>query len=145
MNLLLIIVSSIVGTTVMTIFSYVVSKSFNKLYKEPILLKYVLERMQVSISDNFTLVLGWFLHYIIGILFVVIYHFIWINGWMEISFLHSFILGLASGLVGIVAWRIMFAVSNSESKVDMNGYFFQLVIAHILFALTVMMIYQYYH
>jgi len=144
MNLLLIIVSSIVGITVMTIFSYVVSKSFNKLYKEPILLKYVLERMQVSISDNFTLVLGWFLHYIIGILFVVIYHFIWMNGWMEISVLHSFILGLASGLVGIVAWRIMFAISNSESKVDMNGYFFQLVIAHILFALTVMMIYQYY-
>ncbi len=144
MNVILIICSAIVGTTVMTLFSYLVSKSFNKLYKEPILLKYVLERTHVSISSNLTLFLGWFLHYVIGILFVVIYHFIWMNRWMEISIFHSFILGFASGLVGIVAWRFMFAVSDSESKVDMKGYFFQLVIAHILFAFTVMIIYQYY-
>lgn len=71
-----ILISSIVATSVMTLFSYAVSASARELYKEPVLLTYVLNRLHKEATQNFKTILAWILHYLIGVFFVIGYHFL---------------------------------------------------------------------
>ena len=77
MEFIRIIIATILGTTMMTAFSYLISSTFNKLYKEPVLLNYLLQFLGINMRDNVKRLAGWVIHYIIGLLFVVIYDILW--------------------------------------------------------------------
>jgi hypothetical protein len=139
--LLQIICATIAATSVMTLFSYIVSESARKLYKEPVLLTYLLHSFKVEVSAGTKVVLAWLLHYIIGLIFVIIYHFLWYYGIVEMSWLVALILGVVSGIVGILGWMLLFEIVPQKPNIDFKGYYIQLLVAHIFFGITAYAVY----
>ncbi|MDA6070245.1 hypothetical protein NJT12_11510 [Flavobacterium sp. AC] len=130
------IIVSIAATSAMTLFSYAASASFRELYKEPVLLTFMLTRLNIELPAKSKATLAWLLHYFIGFLFVLAYHLLWIKNILPVSFLSAFLLGFISGIIGILGWMIMFKMSNHQPPIDFKGYYFQLLLAHIIFGLV---------
>ncbi|TDO73224.1 hypothetical protein EV143_106166 [Flavobacterium chryseum] len=140
--ILQILISSIAATSVMTLFSYAVSASARELYKEPVLLTYVLSHLHLKISPNLKNILAWVLHYIIGLLFVIGYHFLWYNEFLEISWAASILLGVISGIIGIISWVILFEIVPQKPNIDFKGYYIQLFVAHVIFGVVAFLVYK---
>lgn len=138
-----IILATIVGTTWMTGFSYLISTTFNKLYKEPVLLNYLLLFLGVDMHENSKKLSGWIIHYIIGLLFVIAYDILWQYA-IEFSWISGIIFGMISGIIGIIGWIIMFRIPDAHLNLDYKGYYIQLFFAHIVFALGVVIVYKIY-
>ncbi|OXA75919.1 hypothetical protein SAMN05444397_11267 [Flavobacterium aquidurense] len=136
-----IIIVSIAATSTMTLFSYAVSASFREIYKEPLLLSYLLHNLKINLSNASKNILGWLIHYGIGVIFVVVYHYFWARNILELNFLHALLLGIASGIVGIISWMIFFKLSHYQPRIDFKGFYIQLFVAHIIFALTATAVY----
>src|SRR6218665_699929 len=128
---------SIGATSAMTWFSYVMSGSFRELYKESILLNFALERTHISHSQRYEEKWGWLIHYIVGFLFVLGYHIIWIENILPVSLLSTLLLGVTSGVVGIFSWIFIFKITRYQAPIDFNGCYIQLLFAHVFFALIV--------
>ena len=79
------IIENLIATTAMTLFSYAISKTFHDQYKEPVLLSYVLDNIPTKNSTFFDFT-GWLIHYIIGFLFISIYHFLWSQNIIPFTF-----------------------------------------------------------
>ncbi|QOG00677.1 hypothetical protein [Flavobacterium sp. MDT1-60] len=137
-----IIIASIAGTSVMTLFSYAVSSSARELYKEPVLLTYVLSSLKVEVSPQIKTFLGWLLHYLIGLFFVVIYHYLWSYDIIEMSWPAAFVLGAVSGIIGILSWFFLFKTVPQKPNIDFKGYYIQLFFAHIIFAIVAFFVYK---
>lgn len=135
------ILISIGATSAMTWFSYFVSKKFQKLYKEPVLLSSVLSEMQINLSINLKRKLGWMMHYLIGFLFVVGYHIVWVENILTVTLLSALILGVISGVIGIISWVVIFKVTRYQAPIDFKGYYIQLFFAHIIFSLAATLLY----
>lgn len=133
-------VETIVGTLVMTLFSYLVSASFRKLFTEPVLINYVFRLSDSEISPKLTSALGWVLHFIAGLLFVIPYHWLWNRGIFDPDW--SLWLGAISGIIGIIAWMIIFSLPRKEPRVAFTQYYVQLFFAHIFFAVTVCFVHK---
>ncbi|MHC0441733.1 hypothetical protein [Flavobacterium sp. 3-210] len=126
----------------MTVFSYVISASARELYKEPVLLAYILSSLKVDVSPQVQTFLGWLLHYLIGVVFVLIYHYLWLNNIIEMSWPAAFVLGAASGIIGILSWVFLFKIVHQKSNIVVKGYYVQLFFAHVIFAIVALMIYK---
>ncbi len=135
------IIVSIAATSAMTLFSYAISRKFRKLYKEPVLLSYVLRILKVEIPRNSEDTYGWVLHYIIGFVFVLIYHFLWARDIVPISVLSTLLFGAASGIIGILGWMLMFKLTHHQPHIDFKGYYTQLFAAHVIFAIVAAVVY----
>ena len=134
MELLQIILATFAGTTFMTAFSYLVSESFNKLFKEPVLVNFALKSLKVDLSARERRLAGWAIHYAIGLIFVFAYHMIWRYGLMPLSWASAVILGAASGILGILGWMLIFRIPANNPPVKPGEYYLQLFFAHIFFA-----------
>ncbi|WP_228515158.1 MULTISPECIES: hypothetical protein [unclassified Flavobacterium] len=135
------LIVSITATSTMTLFSYAVSKNFRELYKEPVLLSLVLSKLKLETAPKTENVLGWILHYIIGFLFVLAYHFLWSHNILPVSILSALLLGSISGIIGILGWMLIFKLSNHKPAIDFKGYYIQLFLAHVIFGLTATAVY----
>ncbi|GGF05254.1 hypothetical protein GCM10011518_13060 [Flavobacterium limi] len=125
----------------MTLFSYTISAGFRELYKEPVLLTFLLTQLKIDVSIKTKATLAWLLHYFIGFIFVVIYHILWVNNILKLSFLNAFLLGSISGIIGIAGWMILFRLADYKPKIDFKGYYIQLFFAHIIFGLVAALFY----
>jgi hypothetical protein len=105
-----IVISSIAATSLMTFFSYAVSASAREFYKEPLLLTYIFTSLHLKVASDLKIILGWVLHYLIGLFFVIGYHYLWYNEFLEISWAASILLGVISGIIGIISWVILFEI-----------------------------------
>ena len=137
-----ILITTIAATSAMTLFSYVVSASARELYKEPVLLTYILSSIKMEVSPLTKTVLAWLLHYVIGLFFVLIYHYLWVYNIVELSWPAAFVLGALSGIVGILGWIIMFKIVPQKPNIDFRGYYVQLFFAHIIFGIVAFFVYQ---
>lgn len=140
-TLLQILVSSIAATSAMTLFSYVISASARELYKEPVLLSYISTHLNLEVSPTIKNILAWILHYIIGLGFVFVYHFLWVYNVLDISWLVSILLGAISGIIGIITWFILFKIVPQKPHINYGGYYLQLFAAHIIFGFIAYSVY----
>jgi len=138
---LTILLATIAATTLMTILSYLFSATFRELYKEPLLLKYLMQRLGSPLSANTEEILGWVMHYVIGLLFVLSYQLLLHYNILDISWTSGILFGAVAGLVGIAWWHTMFKLSNFP-PIDFKGYYWQLFLVHIIFGLTTVAIYK---
>ncbi|WP_163397586.1 hypothetical protein [Flavobacterium fluviatile] len=136
-----ILLATFAATTAMTLFSYAISASFRELYKEPVLLIFLLDQIKIEVSNKSKARLAWMLHYLIGFIFVVIYHFLWINNILKLSLLNAVLLGSISGIIGILGWMILFRLADYKPKIDFKGYYIQLFFAHIIFGVVAALFY----
>jgi hypothetical protein len=142
MDIFKIITATLVATTCMTAFSYFVSEAFNKLYKEPVLLKYLMDLLKIKLSDTTESLIAWITHYVIGLLFVLGYDLMVKKYGIDINWTNSIIYGAIIGIIGIIGWMIMFSLPSEKPKVHFKEYYFQLFIAHLIFGLGVTAVYK---
>lgn len=138
-----ILIASIAATSAMTLFSYIISKSFRELYKEPVLLTFILSKLNLDLSIKTKTILAWLLHYFIGLIFVIIYHILWFYNILKLSLLSALLLGAVSGIVGIISWMLMFKITDHKPQIDFKGYYIQLFFAHIIFGITAALVYYF--
>jgi hypothetical protein len=129
--------ATLAATTLMTIFSYVVSKLRNRQFTEPILLNRFL--CGFGILKEYQLkknIAGWIIHYIVGLLFLLSYYWIWAKTPLDPTIRTALILGPLSGIVGIVGWSILFRIQSVPANIRVSEYYAQLFVAHVIFAIT---------
>lgn len=142
MDILKILLATLIGTSVMTLFSYAMSEAFRKLFKEPVLLNLLVDRAGIAeIHDSRRNLLGWVLHFLVGLTFVILYDRIWAWTELEPSWTTGLIFGAISGITGILAWMTMFALHPHEPRIDFKKYYLQLFFAHVLFGLGATAVY----
>ena len=143
MEIIRLVVAGIVATSVMTAFSYIVANIRNRQFREPELLNIVLsssDLLRVDLSKKSSV--GWILHYLIGLIFVVIFVIFWKLEFIPISIITGGIFGFLAGIIGVLGWKLFFYLSEKPSEVTWNfEYYLQLVVAHILFGISVAVVY----
>lgn len=135
---------SIIATSGMTLFSYALSSLKKQQFREPQLLNTILNDSSIiTISFNKNHGLGWLIHYTIGLIFTVLFYFLYKINWLELDALPTFLFGIGIGLVGVIGWKSMFSVFKSIESIPLGKFYFHLVLAHLTFAisLTVSFIY----
>ena len=124
-----------VGTSAMTLFSYLVSESKNKNFREPEVLGELMERLPDKGSKEPPQVAGWAIHYAIGILFVAGYNLLWKHTKIKPSVTSGTLLGAASGVVGVMGWKIMYDGHPDPPTKNRRSFFGHLMVAHAVFGL----------
>lgn len=137
-----IILPALSGTSAMTLFSYLVSDYKNRNFREPDVLAQLVKRLRINISGNNAQVSGWVMHYAIGVLFIVFYNELWKNKIIKPSLASGSILGTASGLVGVVAWKGMFELHPNPQRKNLKRFFGHLMLAHVVFGVFCALTYK---
>ena len=131
----------IIATIVMTIFSYALSAITNNQFEEPQLINSLFKR---SGTCSFKLVrehvLGWAIHFIVGVVFVGCFYALNIFGWFDHSWFSGATFGLLAGIVGALSWGIILKTHPNPPSMNMTGYLLQLIPAHIIFGVTLVSI-----
>lgn len=135
MELTKIVLGGLVGTTIMTAFSYMCGILFSKEFGEPKLLNKLLNRSFSGDEDvKEDSPLGWIIHFAIGILFAWIMHlfFLWTD---HTTWPIGSLLGLAMGMLGVLGWALVLNLHRSPPKLELTEFYLQLVVAHVIFGL----------
>lgn len=136
MEFLRIIIAGIFGTILMTAFSYITARVNSQQFKEPKLLNMILRRStfdQMNPSNNS--ILGWVLHFSIGVLLMTLFYLLHLTFSFTISFLSILFYGIFTGILSILSWYLMLMISPKATGISLRKIYIQLIIAHILFAL----------
>lgn len=140
-----ILFGSLIGTTLMTSFSYYLSRKTNRHFREPVLLNQLLFNFQLFEFIRKPISPGWILHYTIGFLFVTGFHFFWKVTPVVPSLLSGSILGLVCGFIGVAGWHLMFALHPNPPSIELKKYYIHLVVAHIIFGLGAVIGYKIFY
>ena len=133
--------AAITGTTVMTAFSYYISAVEKKNFREPQLLGELLRRLVRDMDQKNANIIGWNIHYAVGVLFAFFYALIWRRK-RKIGLLSGLVLGGISGLVGILAWRYTFRFHPHPPHTNYKQYYRHLFLAHLFFGVFASIGYQ---
>ncbi len=136
-----ILLPSIVATSVMTLFSYLIARSAKSNFSEPALLAKI-ERKKLDISKPFSLPAAWATHYSVGILMVLLFNIIWRTFNIKQINQRILISSLLGGGIAIVSWRFLFTMLTRRSSSYYRKFYTQLFVAHVIFAIAVAVIQQ---
>lgn len=139
-----IIIAGVVGTSLMTLYSYLKSEKEDEQFREPELLNELIDRSKLfpTIKEESTHPAGWGAHYAIGISFVTAYHFLWRNSLCRPSIAKTLVVGSVSGLLGIASWKIFFSQHDNPPHNNRSGYYRQLFVAHLIFTAAAVLAYK---
>ena len=137
MEVLTILYAAFVGTGLMTIFSYLLTKDAKEFFKVPVLLNMLVARSEINLSPRRKSILGWLLHYLVGLSFVIIFHFLWKYTLLKPTWQVALLFGFLSGIIGCIAWFLMFYCSQKPPKVNFSIFFLQRFVAHFIFSFGV--------
>lgn len=139
-----IIIAGIVGTTCMTIYSYLKAKKEKEHYVEPVLLNELIDNSKnlPVIEKEETHPAGWTLHYATGVLFVLAYWLLWRKALYRPTIAKIITIGSLSGMTGILVWKILFSSHSDPPRNNRNGYYRQLFFAHIVFSVFAIVTYK---
>lgn len=121
----------------MTTFSYIYSNIRKRRFKEPMLLNELMARLRWLPAHTIAYhPIGWLLHYVVGVLFIVSYEIVRSYTGVDLTFLTLIIAGAIFGVIGIVGWEITFRLHPSPPPdIKLSEYYLQLFIAHVLFGI----------
>ncbi|WP_373055772.1 hypothetical protein [Zunongwangia sp. H14] len=143
MNIALILLSAFTATAVMTIFTYICAAVRHSQFKPPELLNQLSSSAStIPLKVGKNNVLGWIIHFAIGLAFVLIFEWIWNNFSVETSILSGAVFGFFAGIVGIGGWKTMFAINTDPPNIELRSFFIQLLVAHILFGITAAVVFM---
>jgi hypothetical protein len=135
-----ILAAAIVGTSFMTLYSYIISKKEKDEFVEPVLINELIDGSEtlpdIAEDEKEAHPAGWFAHYGIGVAFVFAYYILWRRSLTSPGIIKGLLLGSVSGLIGIVSWEIMFSANDDPPHNDRSKYYRQLFIAHLIFSVT---------
>lgn len=131
-----ILIAGIVGTSFMTLYSYLKGEKENEKYVEPELLNELIDNSGnlPEIQNEKTHPAGWGLHYGAGIAFVGTYWLLWEKVLKKPTLSKVLSVGALSGVAGIGIWQTLFSIHDNPPKNNRRGYYKQLFEAHIVFS-----------
>ncbi|MDB5249869.1 MAG: hypothetical protein JWQ40_4263 [Segetibacter sp.] len=127
--------SGITGTSLMTLFSYTVSNLKKENFREPELLAELLENALQK--NNLALPAGWSMHYSMGITWAALFEYLFDQTAIKRGLKSGLVLGTLSGLTGIVIWGAIFKFHPNRPRIDFKGFYGHLLLAHIVYSLSV--------
>lgn len=139
MELLQVIFAGVIGTVLMTGFSYGLSNLKSNRFREPRLLNLILRRSShehMNPSNNSFI--GWVVHFCIGVILMTIFYLFHLIFSFEITLLSIFLYGLLMGILAILSWHLMFYISPTPPEIDLKEFYFQLFIAHVIYSIGAM-------
>ena len=139
-----VIIAGVVGTTFMTLYSYLKAKKEDQEYLEPVMINKLIDNSKnlPSIADEDLHAAGWILHYTTGVGFFTMYHLLWKKALVKPTIFKSILLGSISGIVDILVWKQLFAQHDRPPRNYRYGYYRQLFVAHIVFAISAVPAYK---
>jgi len=81
------------------------------------------------------LITGWAAHYLVGLLFALIYLELWTQGKVKPTLGQTLLLGGVSGILAVAIWKTVFKLHPLPPSLSFNKYYLQLIPAHVVFAL----------
>lgn len=142
MNVIKIFLGGLIATSLMTLFSYLVSYVRSSRFKEPELLNSLIKSSSaIPLNPSEKNIKGWLIHYLIGWVFMVFFDIIWTYTVINPSLLTGSLLGLLAGFIGIAGWRIMFRLNNDPPEIPFRSFYLHLLIAHIIFGAGASLVY----
>jgi len=142
MNFYKILIAAFSATNIMTTFSFIVSISFKKLFREPVMLNFILDGAGISLKGRVKKIAGWLAHYLIGLAFVLVYESVWHYTDVEFGFLSGLVFGIISGFIGVSCWRLTYRLPDGNRQVPSKEYGIQLFFGHIVFAIAVVVAFK---
>lgn len=128
--------ATIVGTTAMTLFSYLVSLKAKKNFTEPELLHEIAQENLPQVDDAIVKPASWATHYGVGLAFTGVYSQVWEHTPIKPSIASGAVLGAISGLTGIIGWSQAFKLEQHPHSANFRKqYYTQLMAAHIVFGI----------
>jgi hypothetical protein len=136
-HFLITILSGFAGTLAMTAVMYLYSYLTGKQTKVIHFLGTMLigERTYLNPSKNSKLV-GTIAHFGVGVLFSFGYFLLWNWGIFRINFKDAVLIGMASGFLAIVVWKLYLTLHSKPPSYSAFHYFLALFLAHIVFGVV---------
>ena len=136
MELIQVLLAGILGTILMTAYSYLIARVRSNHFKEPKLLNLILRRSTYDkMNPSSDSVIGWVLHFSIGVILMTLFYILHLIFSFSISFVSILIYGALAGILAIVSWHLMFLISPNAPDIPLKKFYVQLFFAHVLFAL----------
>lgn len=132
----------IVGTTVMTAGSDLTSRIFGENYREPDHLANMIGKLAPTLSKKAKVIAGWGAHYAMGFVFAAIFVELWETRKIKHNFKNALVLGLVSGVLGLLIWKGTFKAHPLPPWLHYDHYYLQRIPAHIIFAVAATLTYR---
>ncbi len=139
MKIFKILISGVVSTAFMTLYSYVKSCYHDKQFIEPQLLQGLLEFKGnfYSVKRSSIPIKGWIAHLAVGVFFTIVYNYLWQSQNKSPNKKQGFLLGTITGLIAVVVWKKTFDWHPNPPKIDYYHFYRQLIVAHMIFGIVV--------
>jgi hypothetical protein len=118
----------------MTLFSAIVSKFTKYDFAEHKVLAKLLKRR--IIEEKTSNILGWKGHLLAGVGFAYLNKGLLAKKMIKPEVKPATAVGLMEGLIGIMIWKTAFKLHPNPPKIDLNKFFVQLLLAHVVYALV---------
>jgi hypothetical protein len=134
-----IIVSGLAATSLMTLFSYIVSAYKEKNFKEPQLLAALEKNALPAEAKSLALPAGWSTHFGVGIVWAGVYEYLWQNTDIKPTLKSGLVLGGLSGVTGVLIWRAAFKMHPDPPRIEYGRFFGHLILAHLVYGIAATM------
>jgi len=132
-----VIVPSMVGTTAMTIFSYLVAASKDRKFEEPKLLAALVKQILEKEYKGLAKPAGWAMHYTMGCVMALAFQELWKQRKTVPTVKDGLISGAVGGAAGILIWQIVFKICANMPNIPLKRFYGHLFLAHLVFGVTV--------
>lgn len=128
------VLAGVAATSYMTLFSYHLSRSKRKQFREPELLERVIGDLWPGLRGDAARASAWVIHYAVGVAFAATYECTHppVNG--KAALIRGAAFGAACGLLAIGVWHLTFKLTSR--KAELRSYYAQLFAAHVIFGIT---------
>ena len=133
--------AAVLGTSAMTLYSYFLSGTKNRNFREPENLSILLRRT-APVGEREAEAICWTAHYTVGLLFVLVYEEFYASTQLRPGIRSGLTLGFFTGLFAILVWKMVFDLHPRPPQKDFKKYYGQLLVAHIIFGLVSTMVYK---
>ncbi|MAS70047.1 MULTISPECIES: hypothetical protein [Zunongwangia] len=139
------VIFGIIGTTMMTIFSFIYSYITNYSFNEPNLLNYVLVTSEFLFLRRLgeQQIIGWIFHYLIGIAFAYLYY----KGIdiydFDSTLPNGVLYGIILSVLGISGWACLLFKNFPIPDIYFKGFFFHLILAHLVYGLSIAVCFEF--
>ena len=127
-------ITGVAGTLVMTADSFLMSLLMDENFREPEHLATMIGRLVPKLSKQAQMIAGWGAHIAMGIVFASVYVELWETKKIKHSIKNGIILGIVSGVLGLLIWKATFKAHPLPPWINFDKYYWQRIPAYIVFA-----------
>lgn len=136
MNVVKTLLSGIVATSAMTLYSYAVSRSKKENFREPELLAELADDFLPAAVRDLAIPAGWIAHYSVGLGLALGLEAYWQKNRTKRSVMNGMLAGAVAGLGGIMVWELTFRLHPRQPVIPYSRFYGQLLVAHIVYSVT---------